>query len=115
MVPFARPFPLGIAMSWFRSILTFTLLSLGLAGTLSAADPTPTIRVGVIGLDNYQAVAFTELFHDPKADDQLAGIKVVAAFPAGSPDIEESVRECRNGRRRSRSSASRSCNPPRRC
>jgi len=52
------------------------------------------IKVGIIGLDNYQAVAFTQLFHQPpKGVDALTGIKVVAAFPAGSPDIEESVRE----------------------
>ena len=51
------------------------------------------IKVGIIGLDNYQAVAFTQLFHNPKAADNLSGLKVVAAFPAGSPDIEESVRE----------------------
>jgi len=57
---------------------------------LSAADP---VKVGVIGLDNYQAVAFTQLFHAPKVEGDLAGIRVVAAFPAGSPDIEESVRE----------------------
>ena len=61
--------------------------------SLSAADALPPIKVGVIGLDNYQAVAFTELFHNPKAEGDLAGIRVVAAFPAGSPDIEESVRE----------------------
>jgi len=53
----------------------------------------PPIKVGVLGLDNYQAVAFTQLFHDPKATGDLAGIRVVAAFPAGSADIEESVRE----------------------
>ena len=58
------------------------------------SDPPPSlIKVGVLGLDNYQAVAFTQLFHDPKAAGDLAGIRVVAAFPAGSPDIEESVRE----------------------
>jgi len=56
------------------------------------AQPAP-IKVGVIGLDNYQAVAFTQDFHNPKAAGDLAGIKVVAAFPAGSPDIEESQRE----------------------
>lgn len=55
-----------------------------------AAEP---IRVGILGLDNYQAVAFTQHFHDPRAADELAGLRVVAAFPAGSPDIEESVRE----------------------
>ncbi len=60
--------------------------------SLSAADPVP-IKVGILGLDNYQAVAFTQLFHDPKAAGDLAGIRVVAGFPIGSPDLEESVRE----------------------
>ena len=71
---------------------SFSLLALTwFAGsTLSAAEP---IKVGVIGLDNYQAVAFTELFHNPKAEGDLKGIKVIAAFPAGSPDIPESLRE----------------------
>lgn len=59
-----------------------------------AAEPAAPVRVGVIGLDNYQAVAFTQLFHQPpKGADALTGLKVVAAFPAGSPDIEESARE----------------------
>ncbi len=49
------------------------------------------IKVGIIGLDNFQTVAFTQLFHSPKAADNLSGLKVVAAFPAGSADIEESV------------------------
>src|SRR5712675_1205464 len=70
----------------FRSLIT----SLVFLSYLPAAEP---IKVGVLGLDNYQAVAFTQLFHDPKATGDLSGIKVVAAFPAGSPDIEESVRE----------------------
>lgn len=70
--------------------LTLFLL-LVFASVAPAADPP--IKVGVIGLDNYQAVAFTELFHNPKAADNLSGLKVVAAFPAGSPDIDESVRE----------------------
>lgn len=55
-----------------------------------AAEPKP-IKVGIVGLDNYQAVAFTQLFHDPKAAGDLKGIRVVAAFPGGSKDIEESV------------------------
>jgi predicted dehydrogenase len=79
-----------------RRLLASVLLlavSLVFLAPLSAAErPTP-IKVGILGLDNYQAVAFTQLFHDPKAEGDLAGIRVVAAFPAGSPDIEESVRE----------------------
>ena len=70
----------------------FALLVVTFAAGSSPAAPEP-IKVGIIGLDNYQAVAFTELFHNPKVDGDLKGIKVVAAFAAGSPDIPESVRE----------------------
>jgi predicted dehydrogenase len=74
------------------SLALLLLALLLLHAPATAADPV-AIKVGVIGLDNYQAVAFTELFHNPKAAENLSGLKVVAAFPAGSPDIEESVRE----------------------
>src|SRR5437764_5096966 len=75
-----------------RFVLLTALLFAPTSSVLAADSPAP-VKVGVIGLDNYQAVAFTQLFHDPKAAGDLAGIRVVAAFPAGSPDIEESVRE----------------------
>ncbi|MEE3367925.1 MAG: Gfo/Idh/MocA family oxidoreductase [Planctomycetota bacterium] len=53
-----------------------------------SADP---IRVGIVSIDNYQGLAFTELFHNPPADNPaLRGLKVVAAWPGGSPDLEES-------------------------
>jgi predicted dehydrogenase len=68
-------------------------LAIRVASPLAADEPAKPIRVGVIGLDNYQAVAFTQLWHDPKATGDLAGIKVVGAVSIGSPDIEESVRE----------------------
>ena len=46
----------------------------------------------MLGLDNYQAVAYTQLFNDPKASGDLAGLRVVAAFPgSASNDIPESV------------------------
>ncbi|MDX1948813.1 MAG: Gfo/Idh/MocA family oxidoreductase [Pirellulaceae bacterium] len=59
-----------------------------LATPLTAAEP---VRIGVVGLDNYQAVAYTQLFNNPKAEGDLAGLKVTAAVPLGSPDIPESV------------------------
>lgn len=46
------------------------------------------IKAGIIGLDTSHSVAFTEIFQDPKAGPDLAAIKIVAAFPGGSPDIE---------------------------
>src|SRR2546429_8814738 len=55
-----------------------------------AAGPK-TVRVGVLGLDNYQAVAYTQLFNSPKATGDLRGLRVVAAYASSaSDDIEES-------------------------
>ncbi|MDA1013363.1 MAG: Gfo/Idh/MocA family oxidoreductase [Planctomycetota bacterium] len=68
------------------SILAF-LLVIAMLQTASAADP---VRVGVLGFDNYQALAFTQLWHKPPQDnDDLVGLKVVAAWRGGSSDIDE--------------------------
>ena len=56
----------------------------------SAADEPKPLKVGIIGLDTSHVAAFTQLLNDPKADGDLAGIRVVAAFPGGSKDIESS-------------------------
>lgn len=72
------------------SILLSVAVSFLSAASAGAQEQTP-LKVGVVGLDNYQAVAFTQLYHDPKAKDDLANIRVVAAYPGGSPDIQESV------------------------
>ena len=47
------------------------------------------LRIGIIGCDTSHAGVFTSIFNDPKsaADPDLAGFKVVAAFPGGSPDL----------------------------
>jgi hypothetical protein len=50
-----------------------------------------TIRIGLIGLDTSHAVAFTQLLNDPSRPDHVPGARVVAAFKAGSPDIEASA------------------------
>ncbi len=52
---------------------------------------TKVIRIGVIGLDTSHAPAFAKLMNDPKATEDIAGVKVVAAYPKGSPDIESST------------------------
>ncbi|HBH53949.1 MAG TPA: dehydrogenase [Planctomycetaceae bacterium] len=71
-------------------LLMLLVTLLGSGGATEAADPV--VRIGILGLDNYQSVAFTQLFHDPKAAGDLAGIRVTAAFPdEPSPDIAESV------------------------
>jgi len=72
------------------SLCVLSLCPLCLCGSLSsAAEP---IRVGVIGLDTSHAPAFVKILNDPKAEPDVAGFRVVAAYPPGSPDIQSSVR-----------------------
>ena len=59
------------------------------AGRTTAAKET---RVGIIGLDTSHSPAFTKLLNDPEAAPDLAGFRVVAAYPHGSKDIESSVK-----------------------
>ena len=47
---------------------------------------TKVTKIGIIGLDTSHVSAFTKLLNDPKRE----GMKIVAAFPGGSPDIESS-------------------------
>lgn len=52
----------------------------------------PLLKVGIIGCDTSHVTAFTQIFHDPKAAGELANIRVVAAYPGGSPDIPSSAK-----------------------
>jgi predicted dehydrogenase len=69
----------------------WSLIALGLvcaAGRAQAADP---IKIGILGFDNYQAVEYVQFFNNPKAEGDLAGLRVVAAYPVTSPDYPESA------------------------
>ncbi len=56
-----------------------------------AADEVPTIRVGIIGLDTSHAAAFTKELNKSEATDLGPRLRVVAAYPFGSRDIESSA------------------------
>jgi predicted dehydrogenase len=78
----------------FRCVIPACLL-LAVAFTLSSPaapkkDPPKALRVGIIGLDTSHVIAFTQLLNDPNATDDLAGVRVVAAYPGGSQDIPDS-------------------------
>ncbi len=64
------------------AVLASTLLSFA-----SSADDAKPIRVGMIGLDTSHATAFTKILHDPANGYP---VRVVAAVPQSSPDIESS-------------------------
>jgi WD40 repeat protein/predicted dehydrogenase len=62
--------------------------------TENAADAEPkkkVVRVGMIGLDTSHCLAFTKLLNDPKAAPDVAGFRMIAVYPKGSPDIESST------------------------
>lgn len=71
---------------------------LGAAASISSipfsllANPKNTsIKIGIIGLDTSHSPAFTKLFNAENPKPELAGFRVVAAYPFGSSDIKSSM------------------------
>jgi hypothetical protein len=62
-------------------------MMVALAGAARAAEPAADIRVGILGLDAH-GLPFTEILNDPEKPAEMDGVRVVAAWPGGSPDIE---------------------------
>ena len=74
-------------MNW--SLLAIVAaLTVGLAA-VRADEPKP-LKVGIIGLDTSHVTAFTSILNSPKGRPEFAGVRIVAAFPGGSPDVESS-------------------------
>lgn len=71
-------------MALLTGILFLALTAVG------AADEAKVIRVGIIGLDTSHVVAFTGELNKPNNTGDLAGVRIVAAYPGGSPDIPAS-------------------------
>lgn len=79
---------LGLMALWFFSMGISSMITAAGAG---AAERPPeaekVIRVGIIGLDTSHVVAFTEVLNAKDNSGDLAGVRVTAAFPGGSPDV----------------------------
>ena len=63
-------------------------LILSIVATQSGFTEEKVVRLGIIGLDTSHVKAFTEFINNP---ENSSGCKVVAAYPGGSPDLEESA------------------------
>jgi len=71
-------------------VLAFALLvPLSCFSQVDSSDP---IKVGIVGLDTSHVIAFTKAINDPSDKDHVEGLRVVAAYKGGSPDVEESWR-----------------------
>ncbi len=77
----------------FIKTTTLASLGFGLKGFALVSETSTDInenRVGIIGLDTSHSIAFTKLLNATEAEPELAGYRVVAAYPWGSRDIESS-------------------------
>ncbi len=54
-------------------------------------NPNRELKAGIIGLDTSHVVAFTKLLNSENKPAELANIRIVAAYPKGSPDIQSST------------------------
>ena len=77
---------------WFLlPLIAFSMTAV----TVNAEEPKP-LRAGIIGLDTSHVLAFTQTLNSgpkkPEDVEKVAGIKVVAAYPQGSKDIESSTK-----------------------
>lgn len=66
-------------------------LAIGLFCLSTMTYAQSPIRVGVIGLDTSHAGAFSKIMREAPANSPMARLKIVAAFPGGSPDIPSSI------------------------
>jgi Oxidoreductase family, NAD-binding Rossmann fold len=82
-----------------RTSLVFVSLGawLTVSNNVAASEPrageepsSAPLRAGIIGLDTSHATAFTQLLNAASPKPRVAGVRVVAAYPGGSPDIPSS-------------------------
>ena len=74
-----------------RLAMLLTVAALGIVCSAVRVQAAEPVRVGILGFDNYQAVEYVQFFNNPKAEGDLAGLRVVAAFPVASADYPESA------------------------
>jgi len=75
-----------------RSLLNIVVaVSFAVVSVAVHAEDAKPVRLGILGFDNYQAVAYVQFYNNPKAEGDLAGLRVTAAYAVTSPDYPESA------------------------
>lgn len=72
------------------SIILHAASAFVMSASANLLSQTPELRIGIIGLDTSHAEQFTMRLNDAANPNHIPGGRVVLAYPAGSPDIEES-------------------------
>jgi predicted dehydrogenase len=71
-------------------VLLAAMVALAPADEPAKPQAKAPLRAGIIGLDTSHCTAFTGLLNAKDAPESLQGVRVVAAYPGGSPDIPDS-------------------------
>lgn len=74
-------------MRWIQRVSRIVLLLMTLMDAIRAGEQpakNADIRVGIIGLDTSHVTVFTQVLNAPDNTGDLAGVKVVAAYPGGN-------------------------------
>lgn len=75
-----------------QSSVTASEIQPVVAAEPAIADVKPKeLRAGIIGLDTSHAPAFAKTLNAKSPPPEVAGVRIVAAYPQGSPDIKSSV------------------------
>jgi Oxidoreductase family, NAD-binding Rossmann fold len=82
-----RLLEMGVALLLVAVTSSIPFASAGEAGNQERSKP---LRAGIIGLDTSHVTAFTKLLNAASPKPELAGVRVVAAYPGGSPDVASS-------------------------
>ena len=77
-------------MSRFAS-LSVAVAVVGWTCLAAHAEDKKPVRLGILGFDNYQAVEYVQMYNNPKAEGDLAGLRVTAAYPVVSDDYPKSA------------------------
>jgi len=78
----------GVQLHMTRPLVLLLASLLCLAASASAQ----TIRAGIIGLDTSHVLAFTKTLNAEPQKPEVMGVRMVAAYPQGSKDIESSTK-----------------------
>jgi len=73
-----------------RNLLSSCAVFLLFSVPAYADGPSQPLKAGIIGLDTSHVTAFTKLLNGTNTKGDLADVRIVAAYPGGSPDVPES-------------------------
>jgi predicted dehydrogenase len=73
----------------FAMLIALSVIAVSDTHQASAAD---LIKIGILGIDNYGSVAYTEFLNKPRAEGVFEGMRVVAAYDVASPDYPDSAK-----------------------